>query len=367
MLINSAWTYLNISALVKRSQEHSYRELAKGLSIAVSDVIVTRDYGELEASLRHALSNTSILQASVADRTGKVLAGLKRNEKDQVVVSFDETKLEIPSQLGSEPYIESEDGPRSKVWYLINPGVPMGWLYLEISDRVNDQILFSLRRDALVFTSVIFLMAIAIFSTVLGRMYRRIRAREFALEKQNDDLSDAAFHDPLTKLPNRMMYERLLEKAVSIALADDTLVALCFLDLDGFKAINDTYGHHAGDELLRSFAQLLQTMTRDAIDTVVRYGGEEFLVILPETRLDGAVEQAERIRTAFAARRVECGGAVLATTASFGVVGAGFGPGESITPHGLIAVADELMYDAKRGGRNRVCACDLTAPVARAA
>jgi diguanylate cyclase (GGDEF)-like protein len=107
-------------------------------------------------------------------------------------------------------------------------------------------------------------------------------------------------------------------------------------DLDGFKAINDTYGHHAGDELLRRFADLLQAMTRESIDTVVRYGGEEFLIILPETRLDGAVELAERVRAAFAAQRIVCGDAVLATTASFGVVGADFGgePGDHAAgPH----------------------------------
>jgi diguanylate cyclase (GGDEF)-like protein len=100
--------------------------------------------------------------------------------------------------------------------------------------------------------------------------------------------------------------------------------------------------------LLRSFAQLLQAMTREGVDTVVRYGGEEFLIILPETRLDGAVELAERVRTAFAAQRIDCDGEVLATTASFGVVGAHFAANQAITPQGLIAVADELMYDAKR-------------------
>ena len=203
------------------------------------------------------------------------------------------------------------------------------------------------------------------FGAVAANRHARLWRDQYRTQQV---LTNLSVRDPLTGCYNRRhLNDALLDGEIARARRYRLSLSLIVCDLDGFKAINDTYGHHAGDELLRSFAQLLQTMTRDAIDTVVRYGGEEFLVILPETRLDGAVELAERIRTAFAACRVECGGAVLATTASFGVVGAAFGPGEAITPHGLIAVADELMYDAKRGGRNRVCACDLTAPVARAA
>lgn len=348
MLINSAWTYLNISTLVKRSQEHSYSELAKGLSIAVSDVIVTRDYGELEASLRHALSNTSILQASVADRSGKVLATVRRNEKAQVVVSFEPTKLEIPSQLGTEPFIENEDGPRSKVWYAINPGVPMGWLYLEISDQVNDQILFSLRRDALVFTSVIFLIAIAIFSTVLGRMYRRIRAREYALEKQNDVLSDAAFHDPLTKLPNRMMYERSLENAVLIAIADDTLVALCFLDLDGFKAINDELGHDVGDQVLIKIAERLRIMLRE-YDSVIRLGGDEFVLILTGIKTRAEIQRLLDRIISVINTPLNLSGLSRHVGASIGVV---LCPLKHYEPVALLTLADQTMYEAKKSGKN---------------
>jgi diguanylate cyclase (GGDEF)-like protein len=92
---------------------------------------------------------------------------------------------------------------------------------------------------------------------------------------------------------------------------------------------------------------------------VVRYGGEEFLIILPETRLDGALELAERVRAAFAEQRVEVGGVQLGTTASFGVVGAEFGGSHAVTPQGMIALADQLMYEAKHAGRNLVRARQL--------
>jgi diguanylate cyclase (GGDEF)-like protein len=128
-------------------------------------------------------------------------------------------------------------------------------------------------------------------------------------------------------------------------------------DLDGFKAINDTHGHHAGDELLRRFAAVLHGLTRESVDTVVRYGGEEFLVVLPETDLAGAADLAERLRAAFAAERVPCRGELLSATASFGVAAIDFAqhvPHHAATAQALIAAADALMYEAKRGGRNQV-------------
>jgi diguanylate cyclase (GGDEF)-like protein len=173
-------------------------------------------------------------------------------------------------------------------------------------------------------------------------------------------LTNLSIRDPLTGCYNRRhLNAALLDGEIARARRYRLSLSLIMCDLDGFKAINDTHGHHAGDELLRSFAQLAQALTRESIDTVVRYGGEEFLIILPETRLDGAVELAERVRAAFAAQRTEIGGLSLGTTASFGVVGADFGDGAAVTPQGMIALADQLMYEAKHAGRNQVRAKQL--------
>lgn len=174
-------------------------------------------------------------------------------------------------------------------------------------------------------------------------------------------LQNLSVRDPLTGCYNRRhLNAALLDGEIARARRYRLHLSLIMCDLDGFKAINDTHGHHAGDELLCAFAGLLQPMTRDAIDTVVRYGGEEFLIILPETPLDGAVELAERVRTTFAAQRIRIGATELSTTASFGVASVDFGATQAVTPQALIAAADELMYDAKRTGRNRVCAHQLT-------
>jgi len=203
------------------------------------------------------------------------------------------------------------------------------------------------------------------FGAVAANRHARLWREQYRTQQV---LTNLSIRDPLTGCYNRRhLNEALLDGEIARARRYRLNLSLIMCDLDGFKAINDTYGHHAGDELLRCFANLLQAMTRESIDTVVRYGGEEFLIILPETRLDGATELAERVRAALAALRVDCGDAVLATTASFGVAGADFAVGQAITPQGLIAVADELMYDAKRGGRNQVRARQAEAGIARVA
>ncbi|WP_075792318.1 GGDEF domain-containing protein [Massilia putida] len=203
------------------------------------------------------------------------------------------------------------------------------------------------------------------FGAVAANRHARLWREQYRTQQV---LTNLSVRDPLTGCYNRRhLNAALLDGEIARARRYRLSLSLIMCDLDGFKAINDTYGHHAGDELLRSFAHLLQTMTRESVDTVVRYGGEEFLIILPETRLDGATELAERVRTAFAALRVDCGDAALATTASFGVVGADFAVSQAITPQSLIAVADELMYEAKRGGRNQVRARQVEPGIARVA
>jgi diguanylate cyclase (GGDEF)-like protein len=171
-------------------------------------------------------------------------------------------------------------------------------------------------------------------------------------------LTNLSIRDPLTGCFNRRhLNASLLDGEIARARRYCQSLALFMCDLDGFKAINDTHGHHAGDELLRRFAAVLHGLTRESVDTVVRYGGEEFLVILPETDLAGAADLAERLRAAFAAERVPCRGELLSATASFGVAAIDFAqhvPHHAATAQALIAAADALMYEAKRGGRNQV-------------
>jgi diguanylate cyclase (GGDEF)-like protein len=245
-------------------------------------------------------------------------------------------------------------------------------IYVFIPNRLSNAFLVALGTNAAFVTlawyqhmdstrhliSMTMLLVVAnVFGVLAANRQARLWREQYWAQQV---LTNLSIRDPLTGCYNRRhLNAALLDSEIARARRYRLSLSLIMCDLDGFKAINDTHGHHAGDELLRSFAQLAQAMTRDSIDTVVRYGGEEFLIILPETRLDGAVELAERVRAAFATQRTEIGDLSLGTTASFGVVGADFGDGAAVTPQGMIALADQLMYEAKHAGRNRVRAKQL--------
>jgi diguanylate cyclase (GGDEF)-like protein len=153
--------------------------------------------------------------------------------------------------------------------------------------------------------------------------------------------------DALTGVWNRMVFDQMLRKELNRAQRSNSNFALVMLDIDHFKNLNDTFGHQAGDEVIRSLAETLVENARD-FDTVARYGGEEFAVILPDVQLKDAVIIAERLRSAIS--RLD---APTPITASFGVaLYPKSGPGEM----DLIRAADEALYASKRGGRNCVTA-----------
>ncbi len=151
-----------------------------------------------------------------------------------------------------------------------------------------------------------------------------------------------ALHDPLTGLANRRYMEMNLKKAIALAERYHHPLTVALLDIDHFKAYNDTYGHTAGDELLIEVAGKLIEGTRTTDQPAARYGGEEFLLTLPSTDLEGAGILAERIREAI--------GIDLGITVSIGLVE--FQPG--ISRDALVNAADQALYRAKEDGRNRV-------------
>jgi diguanylate cyclase (GGDEF)-like protein len=174
------------------------------------------------------------------------------------------------------------------------------------------------------------------------------RARTLLDFKQYlDTIEEEAFTDHLTGLANRRRFERQLEREISRTLRYSHPFCLIYLDIDNFKRVNDTHGHEAGDETIRRLALTLQAGTR-GIDLAARIGGEEFAVILPETKFEGGLDVAERLRQAIKGMEVPAVGQI---TASFGI--AEF-PLCAATGREIMSAADAALYEAKRNGRDRI-------------
>lgn len=167
------------------------------------------------------------------------------------------------------------------------------------------------------------------------------------LQQREAQIVASSLTDPLTGVGNRRYLEQALVAEISRASRTGTRLCAIMADLDHFKGVNDTYGHAAGDRVLAAFGDLLRQHTR-VIDTAARFGGEEFIVLLPNTDLEDAISIANRIRESLAACPIEP--LPDPVTASFGV--AEMAPDESGS--GLLRRADAALYKAKHSGRNRV-------------
>jgi diguanylate cyclase (GGDEF)-like protein len=163
-------------------------------------------------------------------------------------------------------------------------------------------------------------------------------------------LHDTADRDPLTQLRNRRGFDRMFDDATARHARHARPLSLLVLDLDHFKSVNDRYGHEAGDVVLTRVARLIEAGIRD-VDTAARFGGEEFVVLLPETGLKAALDVAERIRTAVADAYIEWHGTMIPVRVSIGVSCC---PDRVTAPSELLGSADAALYRAKAEGRNRV-------------
>lgn len=191
-----------------------------------------------------------------------------------------------------------------------------------------------------------------------GELLARVRTQ--VLRKRYTDMMRAALDqglelavtDPLTGLNNRRYMTNHLSSLVRRSSMGDDPVSVLVIDIDFFKRVNDTLGHDAGDEVLREFALRLATNVR-AIDLPCRFGGEEFVVVMPGAGIQDAARIAERLRMHVASTpfKISSSDEPLSVTISVGVATT---LGEGDTPDGLLKRADEAVYEAKRSGRNRV-------------
>jgi len=194
----------------------------------------------------------------------------------------------------------------------------------------------------------------------------QVRLREQDLSRQleeihllQDQLKEQANRDPLTGLYNRRYMDAILARELSRCAREGQPLSVIMMDIDHFKKINDTHGHLAGDAVLVNLAALLESQAR-ASDVVCRFGGEEFLLLLPNMAHDNALARAERWRVEFGQTSTQAGGRQVRATLSIGI--ASF-PQHADAPSELIRYADMALYQAKAQGRNQVVLYQAVATV----
>jgi diguanylate cyclase (GGDEF)-like protein len=187
----------------------------------------------------------------------------------------------------------------------------------------------------------------------IKRLQEELELKTTELADANQQLLRVSQTDALTGLANRRHIEQRLNEMFEHSARLEEPLSCVMCDIDKFKVVNDTYGHQAGDAVLRQYAQILKNEARE-IDRIGRYGGEEFLLLLPGTVLDAAVTFAERVRKAVEEHTFTFDGGTLKRTASFGVSG---WPHPAIVHcEMLVKMADDALYVAKETGRNKVVA-----------
>ena len=188
--------------------------------------------------------------------------------------------------------------------------------------------------------------------------FHELEQRMMSLQRENLDLvvrnrnlSEVSSRDTLTGLYNRWYVIEKIDSEINRAMRHGSPMSLLMLDIDHFKRINDTWGHSAGDEVLKGIGKLLRESCR-VYDVPGRYGGEEFCIVLPETKLGNTTVVAERIRQRLESTELAAG---IVVTASIGIAGMDeAATDEILSPAALIDRADRALYSAKSRGRNRI-------------
>lgn len=203
------------------------------------------------------------------------------------------------------------------------------------------------------------LVAFVTFTAVIGtlasfsnrKQLEQIEQQRNELQRDEAKLRELSVRDPLTGLYNRRYMEETFDREIKRAMRKDRSLAVVMTDIDGFKAINDTFGHVPGDAILERVSRFLMKSVR-ASDVVCRYGGDEFVLILPECSLEEAIRRASALR--LDAEKSPFGAETIVTgpiTMSFGVAAL---PENGTTREELLQAADQALYVSKRAGRNRV-------------
>ena len=344
-------SYLHTLRLVHINQNESDFQLVDGLAHSLTDSVLARDYSALVSQLKLVLLNRNIHSVMVADTHGKVLSHVGWNNQSGLPVEiFSERFIELPQEdTDKDLDLNSSEMTSQKViWKRIGSGMAIGWLRTDLRHSKTEEILHDLRVKTIVIGAVSALTTFVFFAMFLLRNYRKVSDKEKLIFEKTQLLEFDAYHDALTQLPNRKLLGDRLQQEIYESDRTHKMLVVCFMDLDGFKQVNDQYGHDVGDQLLIEVKnRLLNTLRRT--DTVSRLGGDEFVLLLPEivdwylceqllNRILGVISQDYTIGLH----------TIEEITASIGVA---IYPSDTKNSAELIERADAAMYAAKHAGK----------------
>lgn len=252
-----------------------------------------------------------------------------------------ESYLDVEPQSDSTRRIVAEGGRSSLTCPLFVDGQPLGVLFFTSGEK----------RAYTKIHKMVFLQIAEVVATVIhkSRLFQELVDRNQFLARQAEQLKETANRDALTGILNREAVMTTLERQIRASAATGRTIGVIMADIDRFKEVNDSHGHAAGDMALREFTRRLSAILRQS-DYFGRYGGEEFLLLAGDTNRGQVMQAAERFRLAIADTPFDIGGASRNITASFGIALTS-GAGESA--EAVVAAADQALYAAKAGGRNR--------------
>lgn len=223
---SSIWTFYNMNQLIQVTQERREIALAKGLMLAISDSMVTRNYAQLEVDLRFIMGNDSVHTVAVTTLDGDVLAALERKpDSTQILANFSIRSIVPPKNLSAEyllqkqgeksaEYLLQKQGERSVLWYRVDPGIPLGWIRMESYTNLNDALLENLRLNIMLSSAILFIGLFGASIILFLRVKHKTENAELRLLKRNETLQDAAYIDALTQVPNRLSLHSLMQDAM---------------------------------------------------------------------------------------------------------------------------------------------------------
>ena len=378
-----------IARHVEKAMDEEYHRqmlpLAENLAHVCTNALIGKDLLALRNLLRVAMNEKNVAEAMVLDPTGKTLMHNRLTEVGKIRAGDRYAKALQASEPGvSDHYPDDNGNTMADIFVPVQiSGVRLGTIFLtcshkHISTQIDDlkfHILIILICGILISILCAILLASYLTKplqrliTVAGEIANGSFPDETLRITGNDEISTLTesfnemakklkkmvYHDPLTGAYNRQMFQQRITQEIARGRRHQQPLALLMIDVDYFKKINDTFGHLAGDRVLKQISDLLRATVRTD-DYVARFGGEEFVVIAPETEPETAMILAERVRATMAAHAFAIDPATTKRlTISIGVANL---TASIQTVDDLIRFADNALYTAKGSGRNQVCQAD---------